>query len=71
MHEISILVIEDDKSLAQLIVDVLDLDGITAHVAHKGGDGIEKLEALGEEIGMVFTDVKLPDIDRARRFARS
>ena len=62
MHQTSILVIEDDKSLAQLIVDVLETAGINAHVAHKGGAGIEKLDELGQEIGMVFTDVKLPDI---------
>ena len=62
MHDTSILVIEDEKNLAQMFVDILDTEGITVHVAHKGGDGIQKLEELGEEIGMVFTDVKLPDI---------
>ena len=61
MHQTSILVIEDDKSLAQMVVDILDTAGIHVHVAHKGSAGIEKLEELGSEIGMVFTDVKLPD----------
>ena len=62
MHETSILVIDDEKKLAQLFVDVLETEGLTVHVANKGLEGIEKLEALGEEIGMVFTDMKLPDI---------
>ena len=62
MHETSVLVIDDEKKLAQLFVDVLETEGLKVHVAHKGGEGIEKLEALGDEIGMVFTDMKLPDI---------
>ena len=62
MHETSVLVIDDEKKLAQLFVDVLETEGHTVHVAHKGNDGIAKLEELGDEIGMVFTDMKLPDI---------
>ena len=62
MHETSVLVIDDEKKLAQLFVDVLENEGHKVHVAHKGEDGIAKLEELGEEIGMVFTDMKLPDI---------
>ncbi len=62
MHETSVLVIDDEKKLAQLFVDVLETEGHKVHVAHKGEDGIAKLEELGDEIGMVFTDMKLPDI---------
>ena len=62
MHETSVLVIDDEKKLAQLFVDVLENEGHKVHVAHKGEDGIAKLEELGDEIGMVFTDMKLPDI---------
>ncbi len=62
MHETSVLVIDDEKKLAQLFVDVLETEGHTVHVAHKGEDGIAKLDELGDEIGMVFTDMKLPDI---------
>ncbi len=62
MHETSVLVIDDEKKLAQLFVDVLENEGHRVHVAHKGEDGIAKLDELGDEIGMVFTDMKLPDI---------
>ena len=62
MHETSVLVIDDEKKLAQLFVDVLETEGHKVHVAHKGEEGIAKLEELGDEIGMVFTDMKLPDI---------
>ena len=62
MHETSVLVIDDEKKLAQLFVDVLETEGHRVHVAHKGEDGIAKLDELGDEIGMVFTDMKLPDI---------
>ncbi len=62
MHETSVLVIDDEKKLAQLFVDVLENEGHKVHVAYKGEDGITKLDELGDEIGMVFTDMKLPDI---------
>ena len=62
MHETSVLVIDDEKKLAQLFVDVLENEGHKVHVAHKGEDGIAKLDELGDEVGMVFTDMKLPDI---------
>ena len=62
MPQSSVLVIDDEKKLAQLFVEILENEGLTVHVAHKGGDGLAKLDALGDEIGMVFTDMKLPDM---------
>ena len=58
----SVLVIDDEKKLAQLFVEILENEGLTVHTANKGGDGLAKLDELGEEIGMVFTDMKLPDM---------
>lgn len=62
MPQPSVLVIDDEKKLAQLFVEILENEGLTVHVANKGGDGLAKLDELGEEIGMVFTDMKLPDM---------
>lgn len=62
MPDSSVLVIDDEKKLAQLFVDILENEGLTVHVANKGGDGLAKLDELGSEIGMVFTDMKLPDM---------
>ncbi|HEX9998084.1 MAG TPA: sigma-54 dependent transcriptional regulator [Abditibacterium sp.] len=62
MPQSSVLVIDDEKKLAQLFVEILENEGLTVHIAHKGGDGLAKLDELGDEIGMVFTDMKLPDM---------
>jgi DNA-binding NtrC family response regulator len=62
MPQTSVLVIDDEKKLAQLFVEILENEGLTVHVANKGGDGLAKLDELGDEIGMVFTDMKLPDM---------
>ncbi len=62
MPQSSVLVIDDEKKLAQLFVEILENEGLTVHVANKGGDGLAKLDELGEEVGMVFTDMKLPDM---------
>lgn len=62
MPQASVLVIDDEKKLAQLFVEILENEGLTVHVANKGGDGLAKLDELGDEIGMVFTDMKLPDM---------
>lgn len=62
MPQSSVLVIDDEKKLAQLFVDVLEDEGYIVHTAHKGGDGLARLEELGEEVGLVFTDMKMPDM---------
>ena len=58
----SVLVIDDEKKLAGLFADILEGEGLTVHTAHKGADGLAKLDELIDEIGMVFTDMKLPDM---------
>ena len=62
MSQPSVLVIDDEKKLAQLFAEILENEGLTVHTAHKGADGLAKLDALLPEIGMVFTDMKLPDM---------
>ena len=58
----SVLVIDDEKKLAQLFAEILENEGLTVYTAHKGGEGLAKLDEIGDEIGMVFTDMKLPDM---------
>jgi len=58
----SVLVIDDEKKLAGLFAEILEGEGLTVHLAHKGGDGLALLDEKIGEIGMVFTDMKLPDM---------
>ena len=62
MPQSSILVIDDEKKLAQLFVDILEGQGHTVFSANRGADGIALLDEKLPEIGMVFTDMKLPDM---------
>jgi len=62
MPETSVLVIDDEKKLAQLFVDILENEGLTVYVANKGADGLVLLDEHLSDIGMVFTDMKLPDM---------
>jgi DNA-binding NtrC family response regulator len=58
----SVLVIDDEKKLAGLFAEILQGEGLTVYLAHKGADGLALLDEKIEEIGMVFTDMKLPDM---------
>ena len=62
MPESSVLVIDDEVKLCELFTDILEREGLNVLVAHKGADGIATLDANLADIGMVFTDMKLPDM---------
>ena len=53
-----ILVVEDERTLADFIAQTLSADGHSVVVAHDGPDG-EQL-ALGDGIDLVLLDVVLP-----------
>ena len=54
-----ILVVEDDKDLAQLIADQLDAAGITPQVFYRGANAVKFLEK--NHANLVLLDVTLPD----------
>ncbi|CRK81002.1 DNA-binding response regulator [Neobacillus massiliamazoniensis] len=56
-----ILIIEDDKSIAELERDYLEIDGFSVEIALNGTDGLNK--ALKEEVELVLLDLMLPGID--------
>jgi two-component system, OmpR family, response regulator len=56
-----ILIVDDDKKLAQLTADYLTKCDFTAHIAHSGQSALERL-ALND-IELVVLDLMLPDID--------
>jgi two-component system response regulator HydG len=58
---LQILVIDDDKTLADTIAESLDRRGHACTVAHSGKAGVAKLEA--EPFDVVFTDLKMADLD--------
>lgn len=56
-----ILIIEDDKSIAELERDYLEIDGFSVDIALTGDEGLEK--ALSEEIDLILLDLMLPGTD--------
>ena len=60
MREAGILVVEDDEAIATNLVRVLDSQGYAvARVAR----GVEALDAVDANVGLVLLDLGLPDID--------
>jgi DNA-binding response OmpR family regulator len=58
----TILIIEDDKSIAELERDYLEIEGFSVDIAFTGQDGLNKA-LLDEKIDLVLLDLMLPGID--------
>lgn len=56
-----ILVVEDDVSIAELIRDYLEINGMQAEMAHTGKKGLDM--ALEKPYDMVLLDLMLPETD--------
>jgi DNA-binding response OmpR family regulator len=56
-----ILIIEDDKSIAELERDYLEIDGFSVEIALKGDEGLNK--AIKDEVDLVLLDLMLPGLD--------
>jgi DNA-binding response OmpR family regulator len=59
-----ILIIEDDKSIAELERDYLEIDGFSVEIALTGTEGLNK--ALKDEVDLVLLDLMLPGTDGFR-----
>jgi DNA-binding response OmpR family regulator len=57
----TILVVDDDPAIRQLLTDVLEMDGHVVEVAVDGHDGLRAFEALRPDF--VVLDVMMPGID--------
>jgi DNA-binding response OmpR family regulator len=56
-----VLIIEDDRSIAELERDYLEVAGFLAEIAVHGDQGLKK--ALEEEYDLILLDLMLPGID--------
>ena len=56
-----ILIVEDEKSIAELEKDYLELNGFEVVIATDGTDGLSR--ALSEEYDLFILDIMLPGID--------
>jgi CheY-like chemotaxis protein len=58
----TVLVIEDETSLAQMVSITLDSHGYKTIVASNGVEGVELYRKQNKEIDLVMTDMDLPEI---------
>jgi len=56
-----ILIVEDEKTIAELEKDYLELSGFEVEVANDGQEGLQK--ALGEDFDLIILDLMLPGVD--------
>jgi two-component system, OmpR family, response regulator len=56
-----ILVVDDEKSITDLVAMALRLHGAVTEVAHSGADGLQAIEGFRPHL--VVLDVMLPDLD--------
>ncbi len=56
-----ILIIEDDKSIAEIEKDYLEMSGYSVSVAHNGESGMQRLK--NERFDLVILDLMLPGAD--------
>ena len=57
----TILIVEDDKNIADLLRLYLEKEGMTCHVAGDGLEGLEKFHAVQPDL--VMLDIMLPSMD--------
>lgn len=65
----AVAVVEDDRSLATLLADHLNLNGFSAQVFHKAASFLRHAEK--EHVGLVLLDLSLPDLDGLEVIART
>ncbi len=61
MHTAPILVIDDDPSILNVVVDILTYEGYTVERATNGAEGLKLLEHL--EPRLVLLDMRMPVLD--------
>ena len=58
---VSVLIVEDDRNIAELLQMYLEKEGYAVTVAHDGGKGLEKFRAIKPDL--VLLDVMMPVMD--------
>lgn len=60
-EDVTILVVDDEEMLRKVIHKILTKEGYDVHLASSGTEALEILSR--EEIDLVITDVKMPEMD--------
>jgi CheY-like chemotaxis protein len=58
---LSVLVVDDNPSMASILADILDVKGFEVHAANSGAEALEILR--DHPVDILLTDVKMPDMN--------
>lgn len=61
--ELTILVVEDEPGIRELVRDVLQMAGYEVLTAPNGEEALRKAESYGKPIRLVLTDLIMPGVD--------
>jgi CheY-like chemotaxis protein len=68
-NTISILVVDDNPSMADTLLDILEVKGFEVHAATSGA---KALEILGKQpVDILLTDVKMPEMNGLELFQQA
>jgi CheY-like chemotaxis protein len=59
----TVLVVEDDADVREMIQLVLEFEGYSVLTAPNGAEGLEMLRARGNEVGLILLDIIMPVMD--------
>jgi CheY-like chemotaxis protein len=60
-ESLSILVVDDNPSMASILADILDVKGFEVHAAYSGAETLETLR--DHPVDVMLTDVRMPDMN--------
>ena len=58
---LTILIVDDDSSMATTLADILDVKGFEVHAANSGAEALQILRDL--PVDVMLTDVRMPDMN--------
>jgi len=61
-----ILLVDDEEGLAELLRDLLEMDGYTVVIAHNGEEALEKLNEFKADV--IISDIKMPRMNGFEMF---
>lgn len=64
----AVLVIDDEKSVREVVCDILEMNGLEVLVAHNGQVGVEIFTAQQNKIDVVLLDMQMPVMNGAETF---
>ncbi len=71
MAQNTILIVEDDASLATSVAKVLRTEGYPVKIASDGNEGLREIQENGTRISLVLTDLRLPGMSGLALVARA